>query len=243
MNSTYSLGLIGTITFGFQDNSESNSSPSRDKKGGLQGIPWKDFSKSGLTFGRDESTMKGVRKNGFVKKSDKFDSVQKSKQISKKRVSDGFDDYEDDDEVRYMKKLKIAKCYAGFGKDDGDPSRKHPRSSGNIPLNTGADAPLPLGKGGKTRSPSEGTDYEEEEEPASNGEPVGKIKKKSRKEPVDALVEPPQEITLTTRQRALQAGRNASATGGSVIEFPNGLPPVLSKSMDFDFILVITVVW
>ncbi|CAO2818718.1 unnamed protein product [Amaranthus hypochondriacus] len=240
-NSKSSYVEVATVTqkSDHKDNSESKSSPSRDKKGGLQGIPWKDFSKSGFTFGRDESTTKGVRKNGSVKQNDKFDSAPKNKQISKKRVSDGFDDYEDDDEVRYMKKLKIAKCYAGFGKDDENPSRKHQRSSGNIPLNTAADASLRLGKDGKKRSPSEGTDYVEEEEPASNGEPVGKIKKKSRKEPVDALVEPPQEITLTSRQRALQAGRNASGAGGSVIEFPNGLPPLPSKSTDFDFVLVI----
>lgn len=210
-----------------KDNADIDNSPSGNKKGGLQGIPWKDFSKVGFTLGREESSMKGAGKNSSVKQGDKSDSARKSKRAPKKRAVDGFDDDDDDDEIRYLEKLKNAKYYTGFGEDDEESSRKHRRLSkfsGNNSQNSEGGASSRLGKDGKKRSPSEDTDYEGEEELASEGEPEGK-KKKARKEPVDAIVEPKREMTLTTRQRALQSGRDASAPGGSAIEFPNGLPP------------------
>lgn len=43
-------------------------------------------------------------------------------------------------------------------------------------------------------------------------------------------MESKREITLTTRQRALQSSKDASsAPGSSLIEFPNGLPPAPSR--------------
>lgn len=229
----------------FQDNIEVDNPLSRDKKVGLQGIPWKDFSKVGFTLGRDGSTTKGAGKNSSVKQSDKSDSARKSKRASKKRAVDGFDDYENDDELRYLEKLKNAKYYTGFGDDDEEASRKHRRLSkfSGVPPNTEIGASSRMGKDGKKRSPSEDTDYEEEEEPASDGEPDSKKNKKSRKEPADPLVEPRREMTLTTRQKALQSGRDASVPGGSAVEFPNGLPPAPSRSMNFELALgIISVV-
>ena len=38
------------------------------------------------------------------------------------------------------------------------------------------------------------------------------------------------EMTLTTRQRALQSSKDASASGANLIEFPNGLPPAPPRS-------------
>lgn len=209
-----------------KDNIETDNSPSREKKGGLQGIPWKDFSKVGFTLRREESSMKGVGKNSSGKQGDKSDSARKSKRAPKKRTVDGFDDDEDDDEIRYLEKLKNAKFFTGLGEDEEESSRKHRRLSkfsGNIPHNSDLVASSRLGKDGKKRSPSGDTDYEEEDE-ISDGEPDGKKRKKVRKEPVEAIAEPKRELTLTTRQRALQ-GRDASVPGGSVVEFPNGLPP------------------
>ncbi|XP_021770059.1 protein IWS1 homolog [Chenopodium quinoa] len=215
-----------------KDNSEIDKSPSGDKKGGLQGIPWKDFFKVGFTLGREESSTKGAGKNRSVKQGDKSDSARKSRRASKKRALDGFDDEDDDDEIRYLEKLKNAKYFNGFGEDDEESSRKHRRLSkfsGNVSQNSEVGASSRPGKDGKKRSPSEDTDYEGEEELVSDGEAEGKKKKKAKKEPVDAIVEPKRELTLTTRQRALQSGRDCSAPGGTAVEFPNGLPPAPSR--------------
>lgn len=221
-----------------QDHSAIDHSPSRDKKAGLQGIPWKDFSKVGFSLGREESSMKGGGKNSSVKQGDKSDSARKSRRASKKRAVDGFDDDDDDDEIRYLEKLKNAKFFTGLGEDDEESSRKHRRLSkfsGNLSQNSEVGTSSRLGKDGKKRSPSVDTDYDEAEDLASDGEPESKKKKKAKKEPVEALVEPKQELTLTTRQRALQSGRDASAPGGIVVEFPNGLPPAPPRSMFFSF--------
>jgi INO80 complex subunit B len=90
------------------------------------------------------------------------------------------------------------------------------------------------GKDGKKRSRSdrmlEDTDYEDEDESGSDGELDDKKKKKQRKESVDVLMDSKREMTLTTRQRALQSGKDASATNSSLIEFPNGLPPAPPRS-------------
>ncbi|KAL2934880.1 INO80 complex subunit 2 [Bienertia sinuspersici] len=215
-----------------KDSSETDYSPSRDKKAGLQGIPWKDFSKVGFTLGREESSMKGGGKNSSVKQGDKSDSARKSRRAPKKRAVDGFDDDDDDDEIRYLEKLKNAKFFTGLGEDDEESSRKHRRLSkfsGYVPQNSEVGVSSRLSKDGKKRSPSDDTDYDEEEDLAFDGEPEGKMKKKAKKEPVDLPVEPKRELTLTTRQRALQSGRDASTRGGSVVEFPNGLPPAPSR--------------
>ncbi|MBA0757828.1 hypothetical protein Gotri_020890 [Gossypium trilobum] len=77
---------------------------------------------------------------------------------------------------------------------------------------------------------SEDTDYEEEDEPVTDSELEGKKKRKQRKESVEPSMESKREITLTTRQRALQSSKDASsAPGSSLIEFPNGLPPAPSR--------------
>lgn len=55
-------------------------------------------------------------------------------------------------------------------------------------------------------------------------------KKKQRKESVDVLMDSKREMTLTTRQRALQSSKDASASSSSLIEFPNGLPPAPPRS-------------
>ena len=52
-----------------------------------------------------------------------------------------------------------------------------------------------------------------------------KKKKKQRKKSVDILMEAKREMTLTTRQRALQSSKVSFASGASLIEFLNGLPP------------------
>ena len=72
------------------------------------------------------------------------------------------------------------------------------------------------------------TDYVEEEEPISDCEPDSK-RKIPRKEFVESLVDHKKEMTVTTRQRALQTSRDISSSAG-LIEFPNGLPPAPPRS-------------
>ncbi|WVZ05633.1 hypothetical protein V8G54_018979 [Vigna mungo] len=208
-----------------QSNSDENNSPS-DKRSGLQGVPWKDFSRGGFGLGKEESLMGKISaKNASSKLGDKSEPVRKSKRVPKRRVLDGEfgDDDDEDDEIRYLEKLKTSKVSAVY-RDEEELSKKHRKLS-----NMENAASTRSGKDGKKKSRSdrvyEDTDYEDEEESGSEGELEDKKKKKQRKESVDVLMDSKREITLTTRQRALQSSKDASASSASLIEFPNGLPP------------------
>lgn len=217
-----------------QSNSDDNHSPSV-KKSGLKGIPWKDFSRSGVNLGRDRdhSTMGRISgKNISGKEGDRSEPVRKSKRVPKRRVLDGeFGDDDEDDEIRYLEKLKTSKVTGGFREeDDEESSRKHRKLSvvSSIdnagPSRSGKD----LKRKSRTDRVSGDTDYEEEDS-LSDGELEGK--KKQKKEAVELLVDGKREMTLTTRQRALQSSKDASSSpGSSLIEFPNGLPPAAPRS-------------
>uniref|UniRef100_A0A7N0U2J2 INO80 complex subunit B-like conserved region domain-containing protein n=1 Tax=Kalanchoe fedtschenkoi TaxID=63787 RepID=A0A7N0U2J2_KALFE len=79
--------------------------------------------------------------------------------------------------------------------------------------------------GGMYRSgkSSDENDYSDEEDILS-GEDLGGSKRKKAKKFGDTLGESRKELAVTTRQRALQTGKDVSISGGSLIEFPNGLP-------------------
>ncbi|KAL5155795.1 hypothetical protein HKD37_19G054800 [Glycine soja] len=210
-----------------QSNSDDNNSPS-DKRSRLQGVPWKDFSRGGFGLGKEESLMGKISgKNTSSKLGDKSEPVRKSKRVPKRRVLDGEfgDDDDEDDEIRYLEKLKTSKVSAVY-RDEEELSKKHRRLSSVSNLENAAPRSA---KDGKKRSRSdrvyEDTDYEDEEESGSDGELEDKKKKKQRKESVDVLMDSKREMTLTTRQRALQSSKDASASSSSLIEFPNGLPP------------------
>ncbi|KAH9609113.1 hypothetical protein KSS87_004479 [Heliosperma pusillum] len=207
---------------------DSDNSQRREKRSGLQGIPWKDFSKVGVSLGREEPMVaKGAGKNGSGKQAERADSSRKSRRASKKRATPGLDDDdENDDEIRYLEKLKNARLSSGFVEEDEESSRKHRRLSkfsGKSPQNLEG---MSVGKDGKKRSPSMDTDYEEDEL-ISDGEPDSRKRKKARRESVESPLEPKRELTLTTRQRALQSGKDAPG-GSAAVEFPNGLPPPTS---------------
>jgi len=214
-----------------QSNSDENNSPS-DKRSGLQGVPWKDFSRGGFGLGKEESLMGKIStKNASSKLGDKSEPVRKSKRVPKRRVLDGEfgDDDDEDDEIRYLEKLKTSKVSAVY-RDEEELSKKHRKLS-----NMENAASTRSVKDGKKKSRSdrvyEDTDYEDEEESGgSEGELEDKKKKKQRKESVDVLMDSKREITLTTRQRALQSSKDASASSASLIEFPNGLPPAPPRS-------------
>ncbi|KAM1101912.1 hypothetical protein ACFX2B_008124 [Malus domestica] len=210
-------------------NSDDIHSPS-DKKRGLKGIPWKDFSSSGVSLGRDNYSMgRTAGKNTSGKEGDISEPVRKSKRVPKRRVLDGdFGDEEEDDEIRYLEKLKISKVAAVYRDDDDESSRKHRKLSAVSNIDNAGASRLDkdLKRKSRTDRVSGDTDYEEEQDSLSDGELEGK--KKQKKEAVDSLMDGKKEMTLTTRQRALQSGKDA-APGSSLIEFPNGLPPAPSR--------------
>lgn len=216
-----------------QGNSDDNHSPI-DKRSGLQGVPWKDFSRGGFGLGKEDSVMgKNSGKNASGKQGDRSEPVRKSKRVPKRRVLDGEfgDDDDEDEEIRYLEKLKTSKVSAVY-RDDEEFSRKHRKVSTVSNIENAASSRS--GKDAKKKSRSdrvyEDTDYEEEEETGSDGELNDKKKKKQRRESVDVLMDNKREMTLTTRQRALQSSKDAPASGASLIEFPNGLPPAPPRS-------------
>ncbi|XP_042492480.1 nucleolar protein dao-5-like [Macadamia integrifolia] len=226
-----------------QETSDDDNSPPPEKAGGLQGVPWSNFSRGGFSLGKKEDSSKGKIYEDSGKQTDKSEPVRKSKRVPKRRVlDDTFDDSDDDEEIRYLERLKTSKSTTSYGAeyedgDDDEASKKQKRIlkvsksrvvDGEYDEDMEEYGSSRSGKDSKkSRSDrvSEDTDYFEEEEPASDGEPEAK-RKKQRKESVDTLMESKKEISLTTRQRALQSGKDVSSgTGASLIEFPNGLPP------------------
>ncbi|BFG36812.1 hypothetical protein CerSpe_230860 [Prunus speciosa] len=213
-----------------QENSDDNRSFSSEKGSGLRGVPWKDLSKSVTGVGKADSSRGGMPE----------EPVRKSKRVPKRRLLDAVDDGDDDDvEVRYLEKLKTSKITSDHSveyNEDGERKSRKERKISTVMKGSGVGQfSVDLGgygisKSGKESKKSRGgrvsddTDYEEEEEPVSDGEPSTK-RKKLRKEFVESSSYN-KEMTVTTRQRALKTGNNvASSLGASPIEFPNGLPP------------------
>ncbi|KAK4406926.1 hypothetical protein Sango_0273600 [Sesamum angolense] len=206
-----------------QESSDEYHSPPRDKKSGLQGIPWKDFTKGTFSTVRDDMGRTSGR-NAFEKQGDKSDSVRKSKRVPKRRVLDAeFDEDDEDDEIRYLEKLKTSKITGC--KDSEMQSTRKPQKGGKY------DNMEDVGRSGRDtrKSRSGDMDYEEEEE-LSDGEPEGKKKKKQKKDLSELPTENKRELALTTRQRALLSKDASSGSGASHIEFPNGLPPAPPRS-------------
>lgn len=226
-----------------QDNEDTGRCTSKDKGSGLQGIPWKDFSKSGFTVKKHVISLgKMPGQSVSIKQSGALESSRKSKRVPKKRsLGEVFDDGEDnsDDEIRYLEKVRRLRLGSSHGTEledvDEVGSKKTSRlSSGEIYSN---DVDLryhsssSLGKESrKSRSvrASEDTDYFEDEDSFSDDEP--EPKKKHSKELIDDSGDFRREMAITTRQRALKSSRSTSSpSGASMIEFPNGLPPAPPK--------------
>ncbi|XP_076905469.1 uncharacterized protein LOC143561227 [Bidens hawaiensis] len=197
------------------DHSDEDNSPALGKKIGLQGIPWKAFSGGGIILGRNDTSM---GKNSAGKQGEKSDRARKSKRVPKKRVLDGdFIEEEEDDEIRYLEKLKTVRVAAAASRDYDDESGKKHRSLSRVSREDPG-----LLKSGRD-SASGDADYVDEDL-GSDHETEGNKGKKLWKENPDSPNEIKRETTLTSRQRALLSGRD-SASAGTQIEFPNGLPP------------------
>ncbi|RAL48041.1 hypothetical protein DM860_017832 [Cuscuta australis] len=197
-----------------------------------------------------DSCKEGIRKMSNKSSAEKSDSVRKSKRVPKRRVLDGaFDeDDEDDDEIRYLEKLKTSKAY-GVKDFEEDNSNKH-RSLSQVSISVREIGKL--AKDGKKRPDkgSDDTDYEEEEILLSDGDCEGKRKQKQRREsPPHTVMESKRELALTTRQRALLSSKEPSEKAakhqvlasetvrivmrptGTVVTFPieMGFPPIFES--------------
>ncbi|KAJ0101740.1 hypothetical protein Patl1_05378 [Pistacia atlantica] len=117
---------FGSLILGISDDSLSLL----DKRSGLQGIPWKDFSRVGFSLGKeDQLTGKSNGKNSFGKKGD-HSRCRKSKRVSKRRLVDGEFDDDEDDEIRYLEKLKTSKVTSGYKDDDEELGKKNIEGTG-----------------------------------------------------------------------------------------------------------------
>ncbi|CAK7340537.1 unnamed protein product [Dovyalis caffra] len=224
-----------------EENLDDNRSFTSGKGSGLRGVPWKDFSRSGLNVGK----VDGLRVEDLSsKQTDQYEPVRKSKRVPKKRLLEGVldDGGEDDDEIRYLEKVKTSKISTNSGaefEDEDGGSRKQRKISRVLKRNVDVLYDVDAGDHGSSRFGKEGkksksgrvsvdTDYMEDEELGSDGDPTSR-RKKPRKELADLSVDSKKEMTVTTRQRALQTGKEASPGFASLIEFPNGLPPAPPK--------------
>ncbi|XP_074368394.1 uncharacterized protein LOC141708589 isoform X2 [Apium graveolens] len=216
-----------------QDDFDEGGSP-LDKSCGMQGIPWKDFSRRDFNHLNVIPTGKMRDKNVSRKQAEKSDQVRKNKRVSRKCEFNGeFDD--DDDEIRYLEKLRTSKV-AAVSKDAVQESGTKEQSRTKdlkVANHESAKAFGPSrwdtdGKKAKLDRVREDTDYEEEKI-MHEGEPECK-QKRTGKDVINSPAESKKGIALSMRQRALVSGKGfSSVAGGNSIEFPNGLPPPPSR--------------
>ncbi|PQQ14368.1 uncharacterized protein Pyn_38984 [Prunus yedoensis var. nudiflora] len=154
------------------ENSDDNQSPS-DKKSGLKGIPWKDFSRSGFSLGRDNCSMGRISgKNTSGKEGDRSEPVRKSK-----RCLRGVFLMENLEMMKRMTRFGIwrnskHRRFAGYREDDEESSKKHRKLSAvsNIDNAGASRSGKDLKKKSRTDRASGDTDYEEDEDSLSDGE-------------------------------------------------------------------------
>lgn len=223
----------------------------------LQGIPRKDFHggrsthnlKEDSRYRMSEANLPDKQSHGSGPSSE---PVRKSKRVPKRRVLDeAFDDANEDDEIRYLERLKATKAGVDYGNEFGDNGEENTKkksskaSKRKLSRNEYDDDNVGeyecgssrTSKDGKKKSrlkmKSEDADYTEEDDEDELGSDVGfgANRKKQWKESVDSLMDCKKEIPLTMRQRALHSAKDVSAgPNESLIEFPNGLPPAPPRS-------------
>ncbi|KAL5700872.1 hypothetical protein ACHQM5_026274 [Ranunculus cassubicifolius] len=208
--------------------------PTPKSVSGLQGVPWKDFSAGNFII-KECSEDKMRRNSASDNKVDKSDLVRKSRRVPKRRaLDDAFED-EDDDEIRYLEKLRNLKGNAdNWSKyEENEEGSKHQQkisrvSKRNVDHKDVEDAKVSPSSGRDAKKSrldkvSKDADYKEEEEPVSDGLPDSR--NEVHKDSGDSSVEGNKEMSLTRRQRALQS-KDVST---NLMEFPDGLPPPPSR--------------
>uniref|UniRef100_A0A7N0VJZ2 INO80 complex subunit B-like conserved region domain-containing protein n=1 Tax=Kalanchoe fedtschenkoi TaxID=63787 RepID=A0A7N0VJZ2_KALFE len=208
-----------------QGNSDIGYSPAFDRGGGSPRIREKNMSLSD-TNGRGKVIYKSKMTDDSVMEN-KFEAVRKSNRVPKRRIIDrSFED------GRYLDKLISSEVSGdnGLEYEDGEEGGNRKRSVSRA-LKRDTDRPHNFdarasqdSKSYRSGKSSDDIGYSDEEDIVSDEDLGGSKRKKARKF-VDALGESRTELTVTTRQRALQTGKDILISGGSLIEFPNGLPP------------------
>lgn len=143
--------------------------------------------------------------------------VRKSNRISKRRVLDD----DDDEEIQFVRKVKMGKV-VGAEEDvdeDEERNRKHKKLSKvmkqNVEYPRGVGTSDKKDKSGKASFDDD--DYVKDEEEGLSDAEVEVESKSGRARRRESLSEVKTEMTVTTRRR--------SGHSGNLIEFPGGLPP------------------
>ncbi|KAK8572070.1 hypothetical protein V6N13_047689 [Hibiscus sabdariffa] len=172
-------------------------------KGEGYGVQGKDLSRSGSGYGKGHSS----RGKAFEIETDRNEPTRKSKRVPKRRVLDvsiNSDDDDEDEEIRYLGRLNASNGLSNH-KDEEDEIN------------------------GREGAIFEYRDYVEEDECESDDEP-GSRRKKLGRGSVDLFVDGRTESTPSTRNFALQSGKELlSGPGAGLVEFPDGLPPAPPK--------------
>lgn len=207
---------------------------SASEKGGLRGVPWKDFSKTGFSFEKlhiprvdtPEESIKQTLKHGRSYKNKQVNKKFPSVEVYDDEEEEGEDDDDDDAEIRYLLKLKTSRTasFHDIGYENKTRVRKLRKISKVMDKSTQET----------TNSSSlialEDIEYTKEEgsAPDSDIEPKSR---KSRREATDDSDFSKRDSSITTRRRAIQTGRdNSPSFGASLIQFPDGLPPAPPRS-------------
>lgn len=191
-----------------------------DKRNGLK-FKFKDFPKTGSSFGKEYST-RGMASKGSL--SLIYEPVRKSNRAPRRRVLDvGVNNTDDEDEeIRYLGRLNASKMSEGY--EDEKISQVADGMYGDNVEYYGSPR---LGKNGRKKSRSEKVyedkDYVEEEKEATLDVEFEYEGKKSKKGSLDLFVEGRNVSTPTTRNRAFQSGKDVlSGSGLGLTDLSNG---------------------
>lgn len=171
---------------------------------------------------RKEYSSKGKISRGSVPEDD--EPARKSKRIPKRRVLDvGLsEDGNEDEEIRFLERLNASKVARSERSQMDDGYHGDDIENYKLPR---------LGKDSRKKSRSEKTyedkDYLVEEELTSDDE-LESNGRKLKKGSLSLLLEGRQESTPTTRNRALQSGKD-TGSGSSVVYLANNLLPSPSR--------------
>lgn len=201
-----------------QDDLDSNRVYPLDKGNNLK-VKWKGFSNTGSSFG-EEYNSRGRTSEGSL--SVIYEPVRKSKRVPKRRVLDlGVDDNDDDEEIQYLGRLSASRISEDY--EDEESGQLADGMYGDDVEYYGSPRSV---KDGRKRSRLEKVykykDYVEEDKDKSLDDELEYKAKKSKRETLDLFVEGRNVSIPTTRNRALQSGKDVFASDVGLTDFPNG---------------------
>lgn len=201
-----------------QDDLDSNRVYPSDKGNNLK-VKWKDFSNTGSSFG-EEYNSRGRTFEGSL--SVIYEPVRKSKRVPKRRVLDlGVDDNDNDEEIQYLGRLSASRISEDY--EDEESRQLADGMYGDDVEYYGSPRSV---KDGRKRSRLEKVykdkDYVEEDKDKSLDDELEYKAKKSKRETLDLFVEGRNVSIPTTRNRALQSGKDVFGSDVGLTDLPNG---------------------